>query len=64
MGYTPWDHKELDTAERLPLSLSCIVSLFILLVLRLCIPLLLFQRRFGREPSCLSCPVGVSAASP
>ena len=22
MGYTPWDHKELDTAERLPLSLS------------------------------------------
>ena len=42
VGYTPCDHKELDTAERLPLSLSSIVSFFILLVLRRCIPLLLF----------------------
>ena len=36
-GLNPWGHKELDTTERLSLSLSCIIilSLFIMIVLPL-----------------------------
>ena len=28
MGYSPWDHKELDTTERLTLSLPSALGLF------------------------------------
>ena len=24
MGYSPWDHKEMDPTEGLPLSLNCV----------------------------------------